>query len=71
MYEIDLLGPDGNAYVLMGYTKQVLRAMGYSGVEIREVLDDMMSSDYKHLVDTMLEVTEGYITVNDYEEAVG
>ena len=45
--EIDLTGPDGNAYVLLGYAKRYARALD---MDADVVCDDMMSGDYEHLL---------------------
>lgn len=45
---IDLTGPDGNAYVLLAKAGTYGRELGKDCVKIRE---DMMSSDYEHLVE--------------------
>tara|TARA_Y100000004_G_C8902384_1_gene407034 strand:- start:621 stop:845 length:225 start_codon:yes stop_codon:yes gene_type:complete len=44
---IDLTGPDGNVFVLMGKAKRFARDLGLDGDEI---IKDMMSSDYEHAV---------------------
>lgn len=44
---IDLSGPDGNAFCLMGYARDFCRQMKKDDTEI---ISDMMSSDYDHLV---------------------
>lgn len=43
--EIDLTGPEGNVFVLMGYAKRLARKLDLDGDEI---LKDMQSSDYRH-----------------------
>ena len=48
--EIDLTGPDGNAFVLMGYAKRFGKQVGMSDSYINEMLEKMMSSDYENLV---------------------
>ena len=48
--EIDLTGPDGNAYVIMGYAKRFGKQIGMSDSYIKEMLEKMMSSDYENLV---------------------
>ena len=48
--EIDLTGPDGNAFVLMGYAKRFGKQVGMSNSYINEMLEKMMSSDYENLV---------------------
>ena len=47
--EIDLTGPDGNAYVIMGYAKRFGKQVGMSNSYINEMLEKMMSSDYEKL----------------------
>tara|TARA_B100000401_G_C52668803_1_gene653785 strand:- start:445 stop:672 length:228 start_codon:yes stop_codon:yes gene_type:complete len=48
--EIDLTGPDGNAFVLMGYAKRFGKQVGMSNSYINEMLEKMMSSDYENLI---------------------
>ena len=45
--QIDLTGPEGNAFVLMGYAKRWAKDMGLDG---ESIIQDMMSDDYEHLV---------------------
>ena len=47
--EIDLTGPDGNAFVLIGTDGNLARQFGLDGKAIRE---EMMKGDYEHLVNT-------------------
>ena len=44
---IDLTGPDGNAYVLLGYAKSYSKQLGLDYDKIR---DEMTSSDYENLI---------------------
>ena len=44
---IDLTGPDGNVFKLMGYAKSFAKQLGLDGDAI---IKDMMSSDYEHAV---------------------
>jgi hypothetical protein len=44
---IDLTGPDGNAYALMGYAKRFGKQMG---LNTDEIIDEMMMGDYENLV---------------------
>ena len=48
--EIDLTGPDGNAFALMGYAKRFGKQIGMSNSYMNEMLEKMMSSDYENLV---------------------
>lgn len=44
---IDLTGPDGNAFALMGYAKRFGKQMG---LNTDEIIEEMMSGDYENLV---------------------
>lgn len=48
--EIDLNGPEGNAFVLLGIVRNVASQLGYSKQSIDELLERMMESDYENLV---------------------
>ncbi len=43
---IDLDGPDGNAFVLLGTAKRFARQLCYNDIETDSMLADMRSSDY-------------------------
>jgi len=47
---IDLTGPDGNAFVLMGYAKQYGQQLGWDKVKCQELINEMMEGDYEHLL---------------------
>jgi len=44
---IDLTGPDGNAFALMGYALRFARQLDLDSTQIRE---EMMAGDYENLV---------------------
>jgi hypothetical protein len=44
---IDLTGPEGNAWVLMGYAQQYARKLGLNSDIIRK---EMMAGDYENLL---------------------
>ena len=46
----DLIGCDGNAFSIMGTTKQLLRHYGASKEYISSYLAEAMSGDYEHLI---------------------
>lgn len=50
--EIDLTGPDGNAYVLMGIARKAAKKLG---LDADDIINDMMSDDYEHLIDVFEE----------------
>jgi len=48
MITIDLQGPEGNVFSLIGLASVLLKNKGHSQVFIDEVIDDMKSKDYNH-----------------------
>ena len=45
---IDLTGPEGNAFVLMGYAKIFAKQLGITS---EPIINEMMSGDYENLLD--------------------
>lgn len=45
---IDLTGPNGNAFYLLGVAKNAANQLGLNE---EEILTDMMSGDYEHLLE--------------------
>lgn len=45
--EIDISGPDGNAYVLLGLANQYAKQLGYDSNKIQA---EMKSGDYENLL---------------------
>ena len=50
--EIDLTGPEGNAYVLMAYARKLGRQLGYTEGRIQAIIKVMMMSNYEGLLHT-------------------
>jgi hypothetical protein len=48
MQTIDITGPDGNAFSLIGYAKSFAKQLNMDGNAIRK---EMMAGDYDHLLD--------------------
>ena len=44
---IDLTGPDGNAFVLLGYAASYCKQLGW---DAGPILEEMKSSDYRNLI---------------------
>ena len=44
---IDLTGPEGNAFVLLGYASRLGKQLG---LDVNNVLDEMRSGDYENLI---------------------
>jgi hypothetical protein len=47
---IDLTGPQGNAYVLLGYAQYWGKELGINQDGIDTIVREMTSGDYEHLV---------------------
>ena len=45
--KIDLAGPDGNAFVLLGIAKNILKQIGK---DPKPIMDEMKSDDYENLI---------------------
>jgi hypothetical protein len=52
MIEIDIDGPQGNAFSLMADANHIGRMLGMDKDEIDEVCKEMRSGDYDHLLHT-------------------
>ena len=44
---VDLTGPEGNAFCLLGYAEKWAKQLG---LDAEPILDEMRSGDYEHLV---------------------
>lgn len=49
MQRFDLVGVDGNAFSLMGYTARALKTAGLGDL-VKEMQDKAMSGDYNNLI---------------------
>lgn len=56
--KLNLVGIDGNAFVIMGAFKVAAKQAGWSKIEIDEVLNEAMSGDYDHLLATIMDNCE-------------
>ena len=55
---LDLSSLDGNAFVIMGAFKRQSRREGWQDEETKAVLDECMTGDYDHLLQTIMAHTE-------------
>lgn len=46
------MGPQGNAFFLLGTANQLAKDLQYTPDQIEALLADMRSSDYEHLIET-------------------
>lgn len=49
----DMIGQDGNAFVLIGGWRQQARREGWSSADIDKVINEATSGDYDHLIVTL------------------
>ena len=56
--QMELVGLDGNAFVLMGTFQIKARRQGWSKQEVDTVINECMSGDYDHLLCTLVAHTE-------------
>jgi len=57
---IDLTGPDGNAFVLIGKAKNLAKQLELDGDDI---IKDMTSGDYEHLLDVFDSYFGNFVTL--------
>ena len=56
--QIDIANSDGNAFALIGGWKRAARREDWSEDDIEAVIAEAMSSDYDHLVQTIMEYSK-------------
>ena len=61
--EIDLTGPEGNAFVLLGYAKRYAKQLGKNGVEAEAIVNEMTSGDYDNLLDVFDKYFGSFVTL--------
>jgi hypothetical protein len=55
---LDLSGLDGNAFMLIGAFRRQARREGWTEEEMKAVTDECMSSDYDHLLKTLIPICQ-------------
>ena len=61
--EIALTGPEGNAYILMGYARTWGRQLGYSEHRIKCIIDEMKLTNYEGLLHTFDREFGSFVTM--------
>jgi len=59
--EIDLSGPDGNAYALLGTARRLAEQLGRDGAAITM---EMRAGDYEHLLEVFAREFGDYVTIH-------
>jgi predicted protein tyrosine phosphatase len=66
---MNLVGLNGNAFVLMGAFSKEAKRQGWDSDEIQMVIDECKSGDYDHLLFTLMQFTEdGYMKEDEEYE---
>ena len=60
---IDINGPMGNAFALMGKAQSLGKQLGFSKLAIEGIIAEMTLSDYEHLLQTFLKHFGEYVTL--------
>jgi|TARA_R100000152_G_C6654979_1_gene95521 hypothetical protein len=58
--DVDLVGKDGNAFMVLGICQKAARRAGIEDTEINKFLDEAKQGDYDHLLRTCMK----YFNVN-------
>lgn len=58
--DVDLVGKDGNAFMVLGLCQKAARRAGIEDTEINKFLDEAKQGDYDHLLRTCMK----YFNVN-------
>jgi hypothetical protein len=67
--KMQLVGLDGNAFVIMGTWRSNALRQGWSQEEVRAVLEEAQSGDYDHLLATIaMNTTEPDVVWDDEDE---
>jgi predicted Zn-dependent protease len=61
--EIDLTGPEGNAFFLMSYAQKWGRQLGYSEHRIKCIIDEMKLTNYEGLIHTFDREFGHFVTI--------
>lgn len=60
MRQIDIEGPDGNAFALLGYAKSFAKQLNW---DAKAITDEMKAGDYDHLLDTFEKHFESIVEI--------
>jgi len=63
---VDLKGPEGNAFMIMGTVKGIMKQLGSKPDEIKEAMHDMRSGDFAHLLEVAEAACKGCLEFESY-----
>ncbi|MFA5558163.1 MAG: hypothetical protein WDA59_01700 [Methanofastidiosum sp.] len=56
--EVELIGQDGNAFLILGKVQKALRRAGVSEEEVKQYYEEATAGDYNHLLRTTMDWVE-------------
>jgi hypothetical protein len=56
--EVELVGQDGNAFLILGKVQKALRRAGVSEEEVKQYYEEATAGDYNHLLRTTMDWVE-------------
>ena len=59
--ELDLTGPDGNAFVIVGLAERLGKGLGLNSEQREDIKNEMMADDYEHLIQTFDDVFGDFV----------
>ena len=60
---IDLTGPQGNAFFLLATANRLAKQLGADHFQVLELLEEMKSGDYEHLIEVFDRHFGDYVTL--------
>jgi hypothetical protein len=67
---VDLTGPDGNAFALMGIMKNILLNCCYTREEINNIQEEMVAGNYEQLVEIFEREVGEYVDIYGKDEVL-
>ena len=65
---LDITGPNGNAFAILNFTHSLLKQVGFDDEYCNLVITEMKSSNYKHLINTMVKFIGDFVDIETTEE---
>lgn len=65
---LDLDGPSGNVFSIIGNAQSYGRQLGFSNEKVHGITQDMMSSDYTHALKIFIEHFGEYVDIVTIDE---
>lgn len=70
VYLGNLHAAEGNAFAVLGAVRSTLKDAGYSREEVSKVMEEAMSGDYRHLLETVAEHVQATVIRMEPSEGI-